>query len=66
MRIGGLDNTKWNASKLLCRVVRELETGQSLVEVRFYTRINFPRPVETELLDWTTAENDTVISAIGD
>ena len=66
VRLGVLDNSKWNASKLLRRVVSELETGQPLAEVRFYTKPSFSRPAEAGLLDRIAAENDAVITAIGD
>ncbi len=66
VRLGVLDNTKWNASKLLRRVVSELETGRNLAHVRFYAKPSFSRPAEAELLDRIAAENDAVITAIGD
>ena len=66
VRLGVLDNTKWNASKLLRRAVGELETGKAFAEVRFYAKESFSRPAEAELLDRIAAENDAVLTAIGD
>ena len=66
VRLGVLDNTKWNASKLLRRAVAELEPGKSFAEVRFYAKESFSRPAEAGLLDRIAAENDAVLTAIGD
>ena len=66
IRLGVLDNTKWNASKLLRHAVGELEAGQALAEVRFYAKESFSRPAEAGLLDRIAAENDAVLTAIGD
>ena len=66
VRLGVLDNTKWNASKLLRHVVTGLEAGLSLAAVTFYDKESFSRPATAELLDRIAAENDAVITAIGD
>ena len=66
VRLGVLDNTKWNASKLLRHVVTGLETGLTLAEVNFYDKESFSRPGAADLLDRIAAENDAVITAIGD
>ena len=66
VRLGVLDNAKWNASKLLRHVVTGLETGQAFAGVRVYTKPSFSRPAAADLLDRIAAENDAVITAIGD
>ena len=66
VRLGVLDNTKWNASKLLRHVVAGLEAGVPLGEVNFYDKESFSRPAEAGLLDRIAGENDAVITAIGD
>ena len=66
MRLGVLDNTKWNASKLLRHVVTSLEAGLTLAGVNLYDKESFSRPAATDLLDRIAAENDAVITAIGD
>jgi len=66
VRLGVLDNTKWNASKLLRRVVAGLEAGLTFAQVNFYDKESFSRPGAADLLDRIAAENDAVITAIGD
>ena len=66
VRLGVLDNTKWNASKLLRHVVTGLEAGLTLAAVNVYAKESFSRPAEAGLLDRIAAENDVVITAIGD
>ena len=66
VRLGVLDNTKWNASKLLRHVVTGLEAGLTLAAVSVYAKESFSRPAEAGLLDRIAAENDAVITAIGD
>lgn len=65
-RLGVLDNTKWNASKLLRHVVAGLQAGRTLAAVNRYGKPSFSRPAEAGLLDRIAAENDAVITAIGD
>ena len=65
-RLGVLDNTKWNASKLLRHVVTGLQAGLTVADVNFYDKESFSRPAEADLLDRIAAENDAVITAIGD
>ena len=66
VRLGVLDNTKWNASKLLRHVVNGLEAGLTLAAVNRYGKESFSRPAHSDLLDVIAAENDAVITAIGD
>ena len=66
VRLGVLDNTKWNASKLLHQVVIGLQAGVTLAEVNRYDKESFSRPGQADLLDRIAAENDAVITAIGD
>ena len=66
VRLGVLDNTKWNASKLLRHVVAGLEADLTLASVSLYAKESFSRPGEADLLDRIAAENDAVITAIGD
>ena len=66
VRLGVLDNTKWNASKLLRHVVTGLEAGATLAEVNRYDKESFSRPGQADLLDRIAADNDAVITAIGD
>lgn len=66
VRLGVLDNTKWNASKLLRHVVAGLRAGRTLAAVNRYGKPSFSRPAEAALLDRIAAENDAVVTAIGD
>lgn len=64
--VGVLDNSKWNASKLLRKVIAQLETRVSLTDVRFYKKASFSRQAEATLLDRIAEEVDVVVTAIGD
>ena len=66
IRLGVLDNTKWNASKLLRQDVAALEAGVRFASVRTYAKSSFSRPAPAELLDRIAAETDAVVTAIGD
>ena len=66
IRLGILDNTKWNASKLLRQVVASLESDLTFAGISHYAKSSFSRPAAAELLDRIAAENDAVITAIGD
>jgi len=65
-RVGVLDNSKWNASKLLRQTVALLEADAAPAAVNRYTKDSFSRVAPAELLDRIAAENDVVITAIGD
>lgn len=65
-RLGVLDNAKWNASKLLRHVVGNLQAGPAPAAVNRYGKPSFSRPAEAALLDRIAAENDAVVTAIGD
>ena len=66
IRLGILDNTKWNASKLLRETVACLGAEIAFAQVRRYAKASFSRPAEADLLDRIAAENDAVLTAIGD
>ena len=66
LRIGIFDNSKWNASKLLRAVMSRVERDASGVTFTRYTKESFSRLAPDDLLDRLAAENDVVISAIGD
>ena len=66
LRIGIFDNSKWNASKLLRAVMSRVERNASGVTFTRYTKESFSRLAPDDLLDRVAAENDVVISAIGD
>ena len=66
LRVGVLDNSKWNASTLLRHTVSLLETQTVLGEVRHYTKPSFSRVAPVALLEQIARETDVVITAIGD
>ena len=66
IRLGVLDNSKWNASKLLRRTVALLEADTSFASVRIFKKDSFSKPAATALLAEVARESDAVITAIGD
>jgi hypothetical protein len=66
LRLGLLDNTKWNANKLLRGVRDRLAQKHAFGAVNYYRKESFARAATPELLTQIAAENDIVITAIGD
>ena len=65
-RIAILDNTKWNAGKLLRDIQRQLAADAGLSKINYYRKHSFSMNAASELLDEIAANNDLVITAIGD
>jgi hypothetical protein len=66
LRLGVLDNTKWNANKLLRQVRDELQEAHKLKAVNYYRKESFSRFAEPDLVSRIRAENDIVVTAIAD
>jgi hypothetical protein len=66
LRLGVLDNTKWNANKLLRALREELGGRQGLKPTGYYRKESFSRFAEPRLLDEIRANSDLVVTAIGD
>lgn len=66
LRLGVLDNTKWNAGRLLRGIAAQLERDAGLAAVSFYRKESFSKNAAPELLDAIAADNDVVLTAIGD
>ena len=66
MRLAILDNTKWNAGKLLRNIQDGLSTQAGLAAINYYRKHSFSMSATPELLDEIAANNDLVITAIGD
>ena len=66
LRLGLLDNTKWNANKLLRGVRERLATEHAFRAVNYYRKESFSRAAAPELLAKIASENDIVLTAIGD
>jgi hypothetical protein len=66
LRVGVLDNTKWNAGKLLRKTTERLGAEHRLGTVTYYRKESFSRVAAPELLDAIARDNDVVLTAIGD
>ena len=65
-RLGVLDNTKWNANKLLRRSVGLLRSEINFATVNSYRKESFSRSAAPQLIEEIAAQNDVVLTAIGD
>lgn len=65
-RLAILDNTKWNAGKLLRGIQDKLSADTGLTAINYYRKHSFSMNATRELLDEIAANNDIVITAIGD
>jgi hypothetical protein len=65
-RLGVLDNTKWNANKLLRRTAALLGERAQFAAVTYYKKESFSKSADPALLAQIAAENDIVLTAIGD
>ncbi len=66
LRLGVLDNTKWNGNRLLRGVTKRLSTAHDFAAVNQYAKESFSKNALPELVDKIVAENDIVLTAIGD
>ncbi len=66
IRLGILDNTKWNANKLLRRLRDELARSYGFAQVNYYRKESFSKFADPALLRQIAAANDAVLTAIGD
>jgi len=66
LRLGILDNTKWNANKLLRELRDQLQAQHPLAAVNYYRKESFSRFADPVLVEKIRAENDIVVTAIGD
>jgi hypothetical protein len=66
LRLALLDNTKWNAGKLLRGVRDRLAQKHAFAAVNYYRKESFSLNARPELLAEIAANNDIVLTAIGD
>ncbi len=66
LRLAVLDNTKWNANKLLRHSMARLGGDIRFAAVNYYRKESFSRLAAPELVRQITADNDIVLTAIGD
>jgi hypothetical protein len=65
LRLGVLDNTKWNANRLLRQTAARLGDA-GLAAVNYYKKESFAKAADPTLLAQIAADNDIVLTAIGD
>lgn len=66
LRLGILDNSKWNASKLLRGAAQALSEDIDFAVVNYYVKQSFSKDATPELVARIAQENDVVLTAIGD
>jgi len=66
LRLGVLDNTKWNANRLLRGATAKLRATHGFAAVTYYRKESFSKIAAPELVDEIAAANDVVLTAIGD
>lgn len=66
LRLGLLDNTKWNANKLLRGLRDRLAAKHGFAEVNYYRKESFSVNAKSELIDEIATHNDIVLTAIAD
>jgi len=66
LRLGILDNTKWNANRLLRKTAALLEARCGIGTVGYYKKESFSKVADSALLAEIAANSDIVLTAIGD
>jgi hypothetical protein len=66
LRLGVLDNTKWNAGRLLRKIAALLAERCRFAAVNYYRKESFSKSADPALLARIAADNDIVLTAIGD
>ena len=66
LRLGILDNTKWNGNKLLRKTAARLGERHAFAAVNYYRKESFSKAADPALIAQIAAENDIVLTAIGD
>ena len=66
LRLGVLDNSKWNGNKLLRKATAKLQQDYGFASVTFYTKESFSKVAAPALMAAIIAQSDIVVTAIGD
>lgn len=66
LRLAVLDNTKWNANKLLRRMSARLGDEAGFAAVNYYRKESFSKIAAPDLVAEIARDNDVVLTAIGD
>jgi hypothetical protein len=65
-RLGILDNTKWNANRLLRKTAALLEEKHGIATVGYYKKESFSKVADPALIAEIATNCDIVLTAIGD
>jgi hypothetical protein len=66
LRLGVLDNSKWNANRLLRGAAAALGEAVKFAAVNYYVKHSFSKDAAPELIEKIARENHIVLTAIGD
>jgi len=66
LRLGVLDNAKWNANKLLRGASAALGEDIGFAAVNYYVKQSFSKDAAADLIAQIARDNDIVLTAIGD
>jgi hypothetical protein len=66
LRLGVLDNGKWNANRLLRKTATKLQQEIPFATVNYYRKESFSKYADPDLIKKIAANNDIVLTAIGD
>src|ERR1700741_5433615 len=66
LRLGVLDNAKWNANRLLRKTVAKLQQEFSFAAVNYYRKESFSKDADPALIETIAANSDIALTAIGD
>ena len=66
LRLGILDNTKWNANRLLRKTAALLEAEHGIASISYYRKESFSKSAEPALIAEIASNSDIVLTAIGD
>jgi hypothetical protein len=66
LRLAILDNSKWNANKVLRASIAALEKTVKFGQVNYYVKQSFSKDAAPELIAEIAANNDVLLTAIGD
>jgi len=66
LRLGVLDNTKWNAGRLLRKTAARIEERFGFAAINYYRKESFSKSADPALIAAIARDNDIVLTAIGD
>lgn len=66
LRLGVLDNTKWNGNRLLRKTAARLDEQYGFAVINYYRKESFSKSAAPQLVAQIAAENDIILTAIGD